>query len=35
MRQDNAADPGMPGLGTLGIAPVPIEAELPRRVSRP
>jgi NADH dehydrogenase len=35
MRQDNAADPGLPGFGALGIHPAPIEAELGRRVARP
>lgn len=35
MRLDNAADPGLPGFGALGIDPTPIEAELSRRVFRP
>ena len=35
MRQDNVADPGLPGFGALGIDPAPIEAELRRRMARP
>lgn len=35
MRQDNVADPGLPGFGALGIDPAPIEAELSRRMTRP
>ena len=35
MRQDNVADPGLPGFGALGIDPAPIEAELRRRMTRP
>jgi uncharacterized protein YbjT (DUF2867 family) len=34
MRRDNVADPGLPGLGTLGIEPTPVETELRRRASR-
>jgi NADH dehydrogenase len=34
MRQDNAADPGLPGFGVLRIGPAPIEAELRRRTAR-
>ena len=34
MRQDNVADPGLPGFAALGIDPVPIEAELRRRMAR-
>jgi hypothetical protein len=32
MRRDNAADPGLPGLGALGIDPVSVETELRRRM---
>ena len=35
MRRDNAADPGLPGFGALGIDPAPIETELRRRMARP
>jgi uncharacterized protein YbjT (DUF2867 family) len=35
MRRDNAADPGLPGFGALGIDPAPIEAELRRRMAQP
>jgi len=35
MRQDNVADPGLPGFEALGISPAPIEAELRRRMARP
>lgn len=35
MRLDNAADPGLPGFGALGIDPAPIEAELSRRMALP
>ena len=33
MRRDNAADPGLPGFAAIGINPVPIEAELRRRMA--
>lgn len=35
MRQDNVADPRLPGLGALEIDSAPIEAELRRRMARP
>jgi hypothetical protein len=35
MRQDNVADPGLPGFGALGISPALIGAELRRRITRP
>ncbi|HMQ92656.1 MAG TPA: complex I NDUFA9 subunit family protein [Amaricoccus sp.] len=35
MRQDNVADPGLPGFAALGIDPAPIETELRRRMTQP
>lgn len=34
MRQDNVANPGLPGFAALGIDPTPIAAELRRRMAR-
>lgn len=35
IRQDNVANPGLPGFAALGIDPTPIATELRRRVARP